>query len=67
MSLWKSLSNRWYLTFNEPSFVGFTKWGFKYSRHELVLSEDTYMEYSILHLGPFEFFIRERSIALNFY
>ena len=67
MSVWKSLSNRWYLTFNEPSFVGFTSWGLSYSKRALVLSEDTYMEYSILHVGPFEFFIRERSIALNFF
>ncbi len=67
MSLWKSISNRWFLTFNEPSFVGFTKWGFRYSKHALMLSEDTYMEYSILHVGPFEFFIRKRSVALNFF
>ena len=68
MSVWKSLSNRWYLTFPYTTFVGMAnKWGLRYSRHELVLSEDTYMSYSILHVGPFEFFTRKRSMALNFF
>ena len=68
MSVWKSLSNRWYLTFPYTTFVGVTnKWGLRYSKHELVLSEDTYMEYSILHVGPFEFFTRARAVALDFF
>ena len=50
------------------AFVGMAnKWGLRYSRHELILSEDTYMEYSILHVGPFEFFTRARAVALDFF
>ncbi len=68
MSVWKSLSNRWHLTFPYTTFVGVTsKWGLSYSKHALMLCEDSYMSYSILHVGPFEFFTRERSIALNFF
>ena len=68
MSVWKSLSNRWHLTFPYTTFVGMHRqWGFSHSKHALMLSEDTYMSYSILHVGPFEFFIRERSTALNFF
>ena len=68
MSLWKSLCNTWHLTFPYTTFVGVTsKWGLSYSKHALMLCEDSYMSYSILHVGPFEFFIRERSIALDFF
>jgi hypothetical protein len=37
-------------------------WGFSYKRFKLALSEDSTTPYSILHLGPFEFFIRPKSI-----
>ena len=68
MSVWKSLCNTWHLTFPYTTFVGMTRqWGFSYSKHALMLCEDSYMSYSILHVGPFEFFIRERSIALDFF
>ena len=68
MSLWKSLSNRWYLTFPYTTFVGMHRqWGFSRVKCAFWVSEDSYMEYSILHVGPFEFFTRKRSMALNFF
>lgn len=51
------------LTFPNTVFVGkVERWGFSFNRYQLVVSEDTTSPYSILHLGPFEFFIRPRSI-----
>jgi len=38
------------------------RWGFSYERFDLVLSEDTTTPYSILRVGPFEFFIRPKSV-----
>ena len=67
MSVWKSLSNRWYLTFPYTTFVGVTSWGLSYSKHALMLCEDSYMSYTILHVGPFEFFTRARAVALDFF
>ena len=67
MSVWKSLSNRWYLTFPYTNFVGFTDWGFSRVKCALQVSEDSYIEYSILHVGPFEFFTRKRTVALDFF
>ena len=67
MSLWKSLCNTWHLAYPYTTFVGVTSWGLSYSKRALVLSEDTYMPYSILHVGPFLFFTRRRSIALDFF
>jgi hypothetical protein len=67
MFIWKSLCKVWYISFPYAAFVGMTNWGLSYSKHALMLCEDSYMQYNILHIGPFEFFIRKRSVALDFF
>ena len=63
MRLWQTLKGRWAITFPYTVFIGrVRRWGFSYNRYSLFVSEDTTTPYSILHLGPFEFFVRPKSI-----
>jgi len=63
MGFWRTLKGDLAVTYPRTVFVGRTSsWGFSYKRYKLVLSEDTTTPYSILHLGPFEFFIRPKSV-----
>jgi hypothetical protein len=63
MRLWRTAKGKQALTYPKTVHVGRTSnWGFSYKRFSLVLSEDTTTPYSILHIGPFEFFIRPKSI-----
>ena len=65
MRFWRTLKGRLAVTYPNTVFVGrVEKWGFSYNRYHLRVSEDTTTPYSILHLGPFEFFIRPRSVIL---
>ncbi len=65
LRLWYTLKGRLALTFPHTVFISrVEQWGFSYAQHHLVLSEDTTTPYSILHLGPFEFFVRPKSIIL---
>ena len=68
MRLWKDLKGRTRLTY---PYVVFTskqqKWAFSYKRHNLVLSSDTTTPYSILHFGPYEFFIRPKSKDMDWF
>ena len=67
MGLWRTLKGRLYFRFPYTVFISRDQgWGFSYNRFDLVLSEDTTTPYSILHVGPFEFFIRPKSVALDF-
>lgn len=68
MSLWRNLKGKWFLRYPYTVFVGkVQEWGCSYKRYSLVLSEDTTTPYSILHLGPFEFFIRPKSRAMDWF
>ena len=68
MSLWRTLKGKLMLRYPYTVFIGGSdSWGLSYKRYSLVLSEDTTTPYSILHIGPLEFFIRPRSVALDFF
>lgn len=63
MRLWRTLKGRFAFTYPKTVFMGRAdKWGLSYKRLKLRVSEDTTSPYSILHLGPWEFFIRPKSI-----
>ena len=58
----KTLTGRTLFTYPVTRFLGMiNQWGFSYRRYSLVLSSDTTTPYSILHVGPFEFFIQPKS------
>ena len=70
MRFWRTLKGKLMLTF--PHIVSIGRgdsigWGLSYKRFELRLSRDTTTPYSILHLGPFEFFIRPKSRAIDWF
>ena len=68
MSLWRTLKGKLMLRYPYTTFVGrVKKWGFSYKRHNLVLSPDTTTPYSILHLGPYEFFMRPKSREIDWF
>ena len=50
------------------TFIGrASKWGFSFKRYNLVLSSDTTTPYTILHLGPLEFFSRPKSREIDWF
>ena len=56
------------LRYPYTTFVGKAQsWGLSYKRYDLVLSSDTTTPYSILHLGPFEFFSRPKSREIDWF
>ena len=68
MRVWQTLKGRWMLTFPYTVFVGKVKdWGLSFKSFDFVLSEDTTTPYSILHVGPFEFFIRPQSLSMDWF
>ncbi len=65
---WRNLKGRLNFRYPYTVFIGkVQEWGFSYNRYSLVLNEDTTTPYSILHLGPYEFFIRPRSTAIDWF
>ena len=71
MKVWKTAKGNTAITYPRFDHIGnltvfsafdIRRWGLSYKRYSLVLSEDTTTPYSILHVGPFEFFIRPKSI-----
>ena len=65
---WKTLKGQWRLTYPYVVFTSSAQsWGFSYNRHDLVLSSDTTTPYSILHIGPYEFFIRPKSTDMDWF
>ena len=68
MKLWQTMKGNWMLTYPYTVFVGKVRdWGFSYKRYSLVLNEDTTTPYSILHVGPFEFFVRPRASEMDWF
>lgn len=68
MKLWQTLKGKWMLTFPYTTFMGkVSKWGLSYKRYSFVVSSDTTTPYSILHVGPFEFFVRPSARALDWF
>ena len=68
MRFWRTLKGKLMLTYPYAVFIGKVKrWGFSYNRHRLVLSSDTTTPYSILHVGPYEFFIRPKSRDIDWF
>ncbi len=68
MRLWQTLKGKWMITF--PYVVSIDRdqgWGLSYKRYNLVVNSDTTTPYSILHLGPFEFFIRPTSRSIDWF
>ena len=60
---WRTMKGNLAATYPKTVYVArASQWGLSYQRYSLVLSEDTTTPYSILHVGPFEFFIRPKSI-----
>jgi len=65
MRLWHTLKGDLMLDYPHTVFMGKTRqWGFSLKRFALVINEDTTSPYSVLHVGPFEFFIRPRSVMM---
>ena len=68
MQLWRTLKGKLMLRFPYTTFVGKAEsWGLSFKRYDLVLSSDTTTPYSILHLGPFEFFSRPKSREIDWF
>jgi len=68
MSLWRTMKGKLMLTFPYTVFVGRSpKWELSHRRYDLVLSEDTTTPYSILRVGPLEFFIRPSARELDWF
>ena len=68
MRVWQTLKGKWMLTYPYTVFVGKVEsWGLSFKSFDFVLSEDTTTPYSILHVGPFEFFIRPKATALDWF
>jgi len=66
--LWRSLKGKWLVTFPYTVFLGRQdSWSWSYKKYDFVLSEDTTTPYSILHLGPFEFFLRPKSREIDWF
>jgi len=62
---WRTAKGNLAVTYPDPVYLGrASDWGLSYKRFNLVLSEDTTTPYSILHVGPFEFFIRPKSVIV---
>ncbi len=60
---WHTLKGQPAVTYPRTVFIGRAgTWGLSYKRYKLRLSEDTTTPYSILHIGPFEWFIRPHSV-----
>ena len=56
------------LRYPYTTFVGRSpSWGFSFKRYNLVLSNDTTTPYSILRIGPFEFFSRPKSREIDWF
>jgi hypothetical protein len=65
MRVWTTIKGHWMLRYPNTVFVGKTNsWGFSHKRYSFLVSEDTTTPYSILHIGPFEFFIRPRHVMI---
>ena len=68
MKLWQTMKRNWMITYPYTVFVGKVRdWGLSYKRYNLVLNEDTTTPYSILHVGPFEFFVRPRATEMDWF
>ena len=68
MKLWRTLKGKLMLTSPYLVFLGRAEsWGCSYRKYSLVVSSDTTTPYSILHMGPFEFFIRPKSRAIDWF
>ncbi len=68
MKFWKTLKGKLMLRYPYTTFVGrHHKWGLSFKRYNLVLSRDTTTPYSILHIGPFEFFSRPKSREMDWF
>jgi len=68
MRFWRTLKGKLMLTFPYVVFVGkLESWAVSYTRYRFVLSEDTTTPYSILRLGPLEFFIRPKARELDWF
>ena len=68
MRLWQTAKGQWMFTFPYAVFVGkVQEWGFSLKHYDFVLSEDTTTPYSILHVGPFEFFVRPKARAMDWF
>lgn len=68
MNLWRTLKGKLMLRYPYTTFVGrASSWGLSFKRYSLVLSSDTTTPYSILHVGPFEFFSRPKSREIDWF
>lgn len=68
MRLWKTLKGKLMLTFPYVVSVGrCEEWGLSHRRYKLFLSRDTTTPYSILRVGPLEFFIRPKACEIDWF
>ena len=68
MGIWYTLKGKPMLKYPYVTYLGRTsKWGLSLKSMSLRLSEDTSTPYSILHVGPFEFFSRPRSRDMDWF
>ena len=68
MGIWYTLKGKRMLKYPYTTYLGRTnKWGLSLKKYSLRLSPDTTTPYSILHVGPFEFFSRPRSRDMDWF
>lgn len=68
MGIWYTLKGKRMLKYPYTTYLGRTnKWGLSYTKYNLRLSPDTTTPYSILHIGPFEFFSRPHSRDMDWF
>ena len=68
MGFWRTLKGKLMFRFPYTTFVGkVDSWGLSYKKYNFVLSGDTTTPYSILHIGPFEFFSRPKAREIDWF
>ncbi len=68
MRLWQTLKGKWMLTYPYTTFVSkVDTWGLSFKRFDFVLSDDTTTPYSILRVGPYEFFMRPKAREIDWF
>ncbi len=68
MGIWFTLKGKPMLRYPYTTYLGRTKkWGLSLTKHNFRVGSDTTTPYSILHVGPFEFFSRPRSRDMDWF
>ena len=68
LRFWRTVKGNLMLTFPYTVFLSNSQpWGCSYKSYNFVVSDDTTTPYSILHVGPYEFFIRPKVCEMDWF